>query len=273
MKWAPILGGREEQPFNLDIERSRFCPQTLVLDTFAGLSSRARRKGASLEFEAACALPETIFSDCARLRQILGNLISNAIRFTTCGCVKVIARMGSVEGRSFFAFDVIDSGAGIPTEAYEAIFDPSVARENPGACSIGGTEFGLPISRRFARLLGGDLFVRSSGEGSAFTVRIDPGPLDGVKRIQPSEIQSHQCAAAIRLLERIEGTEASLQIGDRDAIDELARWMKGAFDTARSEVFSRPADALYLLPYDAKDQEITALLDELRSLAEHVAVE
>lgn len=273
-------GGREEigvERSQLDVEHSRFCPQTLVLDTFAGLSSRARRKGVSLEFDAACALPETIFSDCARLRQILRNLISNAIRFTTCGCVKVIARIVFIEGRTLFAFDVIDSGAGIPTEAYEAIFDPSAGVESPGVHGIGGplggTEFGLPISRCFARLLGGDLIVRSSKEGTAFTVRIDPGPLDDVKRIHPSEIRTHQCTAAIRLLEKIEWAEAGLQIGDRDAIDELARWMKGAFDAARTEAFRRPADALSLLPRDAKDQEITALIDELRSLAEHVAVE
>jgi len=272
----PAASSREEigaENSDLEVERSHFCPQTLVLDTFADLSSRARRKDVSLEFGAACALPETIFSDCARLRQILGNLISNAIRYTTCGCVKVVAGIVSIEGRALLSFDVIDSGTGIPTEAYEAIFDPSVGIDRPEAQRLGSAEFGLPISRRFARLLGGDLFVRSSGEGSSFTVRIDPGPLDGVKKIPPSEIRSHQCSAAIRLLERLERVETSLQIGDRDAIDELARWMRGAFDAARSEAFREPADALSLLSPDAKDHEITALIDELRSIAEQVAIE
>ena len=175
--------GREQPdagPCDLEVERAPFCPHELVSGIFSALSSRARARDVSLEFEAACALPETIFSDWARLHQILTNLVSNAIRFTSRDCVRVVARMGSIQGRAHLSIDVIDGGGGIPFEAYEAIFDPSDG--DAGAQRIGGASFGLPISRRFARILGGDLIVRSApGEGCTFTLRIDPGPLDGLK--------------------------------------------------------------------------------------------
>ncbi len=256
------------------VERTPFCPHELVYCVFSDLASRAREQGVSLEFDAACPLPETVFSDRARLNQVLTNLVSNAIRFTARGRVRVVARMASIQGRSLVSIDVIDDGAGIPSEAYEAIFVRSVGDVRDETHCIGANCIGLPCSRRFARLLGGDLIVRSArGEGCTFTVRFDPGPLDGVRRIPPCKIQPHSKTVAIRLLVRLEGEEASLLAGDHDTITGLAHWLKDAADTVGSAALHKPADALFLLPRDAKEHEIAALIGELRNLAEQIAID
>jgi CheY-like chemotaxis protein/HPt (histidine-containing phosphotransfer) domain-containing protein len=83
---------------------------------------------------------------------------------------------------------VTDSGIGIPADTLEAIFDPFVQADNSVTRRFGGTGLGLAISRRFARLLGGDIVVESTrGSGSTFAVTIDPGPLDGIRLLEPHE--------------------------------------------------------------------------------------
>jgi CheY-like chemotaxis protein/HPt (histidine-containing phosphotransfer) domain-containing protein len=83
--------------------------------------------------------------------------------------------------------EVIDTGIGISEEKQECIFDPFVQADNSVTRHFGGTGLGLPISRRLAELLGGEIRVRSeSGRGSVFTARIDTGPLDGVRILEPA---------------------------------------------------------------------------------------
>ena len=182
---------------HLEVERIRFAPHLLIQEVISVLSVKAREKNIALEFEADGPIPETLLSDPTRLRQIVTNLVSNAIKFTERGGVKVVARLAPAGEERRLCIDVIDSGIGMPPEALEAIFDPFVQADSSVTRRFGGTGLGLAISRRFARLLGGDIVVESApGSGSTFTVAIDPGPLDGVRLLEPREAMAVSQEAA-----------------------------------------------------------------------------
>ncbi len=170
----------------LEVERVPFAPNLMIQEVIRVLSVKAREKALTLEFEVDGPIPEMVVSDPTRVRQVLTNLVSNAIKFTERGAVRVVARLDSTEGRHRLCIDVIDSGIGVPGEMLDAIFDPFVQADSSVTRRFGGTGLGLPISRRFARLLGGDISARSVvGSGSTFSVAIDPGPLEGVRLLQP----------------------------------------------------------------------------------------
>ena len=114
----------------------------------------------------------TVSADRAHLRQILLNLLANAVKFTGEGVIVLSFEEADGEVR----FHVRDTGPGIPPNEQESIFQPfarTVGDHTPEA----GTGLGLAVSRRFARLMGGDVTVESSpGEGSVFTVHLPAGP-------------------------------------------------------------------------------------------------
>ncbi len=115
--------------------------------------------------------PEYIKSDVTRLRQILVNLLGNAIKFTQKGSVKVIVKLLSIDaGYSKIEFSVIDSGIGIPKDRLEKIFEPFTQLDSSISRKYGGTGLGLTISKRLTNLLGGELNATSTpGLGSHFS--------------------------------------------------------------------------------------------------------
>jgi len=116
---------------------------------------------------------ETIETDRKKLRQILLNLVSNAVKFTSAGTVEVTAELIGDDVR----FTVLDTGRGIAREHQEKIFDAFWQIENASTRVAGGTGLGLSVSRRLARLLGGDISVTSEvGRGSAFAVMLPRRP-------------------------------------------------------------------------------------------------
>lgn len=140
--------------------------------------SAAKARGLTLRLEVDPALPEWILADRVRLRQVLNNLIGNAIKFTSEGSVTVsIGRepAGGSEGAApgVLVIGVRDTGIGIARERQEAIFDVFEQAERGIAVRYGGTGLGLAISRGLARKMGGDLAVESDeGAGSTFTLRL-----------------------------------------------------------------------------------------------------
>jgi CheY-like chemotaxis protein len=129
-----------------------------------------------------------VLGDPTRLRQIITNLISNAVKFTDEGGVKVILHMSKAGDKPRFAIDVVDNGIGIAADKVEAIFDPFTQADSSTTRKFGGTGLGLAISRDFARLMGGDIVATSKlGKGSVFHASIDPGPLTEVNFLQPEE--------------------------------------------------------------------------------------
>jgi CheY-like chemotaxis protein/HPt (histidine-containing phosphotransfer) domain-containing protein len=141
------------------------------------LRSRAAEHNVQLNYEVRDGVPEVIASDPVRLKQLLMNLLSNAVKFTPAGTVCVVVRPAGQETGPKLAFDVIDSGIGIPPGKLDAIFEAFVQADNSVTRQYGGTGLGLPISRRIARAMGGDLAVHSElGKGSTFTATIDAAP-------------------------------------------------------------------------------------------------
>ena len=145
-------------------------PRAVVNDVVALLKPQARRKGISFEAASEASLPELIRSDSLRLRQIVVNLATNAIKFTDRGGVLISLRaIAGQSGSPLLQIDVADTGEGIEAERIEALFEPYVQADASVARRRGGAGLGLAISRRLARLLGGEISVESQlGVGSTF---------------------------------------------------------------------------------------------------------
>ncbi len=168
----------------MEIEPVRCSPHEIIAATVSILRVSAEERGLSLEYFWKSDAPEAITTDPARLRQILMNLVGNAIKFTEVGSVQVSARIVQ-EPAPRLIIDVIDTGIGIDTRGIQHIFDPFVQADSSITRRFGGTGLGLSISRRLARLLGGELTVDSQfGRGSVFSLSIPTGGLDGIAMLR-----------------------------------------------------------------------------------------
>jgi CheY-like chemotaxis protein len=170
----------------LAIEATTCSPVALVDDVLHLMKVRADAKRLPLSVEYVGSVPETISTDPLRLRQILINLVGNAIKFTESGSVRVVIRFASLgDNRGRVQFDVIDTGIGMTEEQIAGLFKPFTQAEQCTSRKYGGTGLGLAICKRLAEILGGDVAVRSvPGKGSTFTATIDPGPMSGVRMLR-----------------------------------------------------------------------------------------
>jgi len=182
----------------LEVEKIPCSPHEIISDVIRVLGVRARECGLMLDYSCAGAIPETVQSDPTRIRQVVTNLVGNAIKFTKEGGVKVVVRMTADCEQPKLAIDVSDTGIGIAAEHLDSIFDPFVQADAATTRQFGGTGLGLAISRRLARALGGDLIARSElDKGSTFTVTIDTGSLDGIELLDFHQLQE-RAKSAIR---------------------------------------------------------------------------
>ncbi len=172
----------------LQIERLACSPVAVAADVVSLMRVRARGKGLGLDLEFAGPVPETILTDSVRLRQILVNLVGNAVKFTETGGVRLVVRLAGRDGTEpKLLCDVVDTGIGMTAAQIDRLFQPFQQAEASTARRYGGTGLGLAISKRLATFLGGDIAVSSQpGKGSTFTLTIDPGPLEGVALVEPT---------------------------------------------------------------------------------------
>ena len=174
-----ILDLSKVEAGRLEAERIAVAPHHVAREVLQTLAERAQQKGLALELVFEQALPEHIQGDPARLRQILTNLVGNAIKFTEKGSVKVAMRLEPTGNGTRYCIDVRDSGIGIPADKVESVFEPFVQAESTTTRRFGGTGLGLTISRGFARAMGGDIFATSDyGHGTTFTLWLDAGQVD-----------------------------------------------------------------------------------------------
>ena len=145
-------------------------------------------KGLDLEVDYAPPVPETIHTDPLRLRQVLVNLVGNAVKFTEHGGVRIAVRsLREAGGPARVQFAVSDTGIGIPADRIGDLFQPFTQVDGSASRRYGGTGLGLAISQRLAAALGGRVEVASElGRGSTFTLTIDAGPLEGVPMLEAS---------------------------------------------------------------------------------------
>ena len=142
------------------------------------LRAKAEAKHLRLESKFLGVVPETIYTDRLRLRQVLVNLVDNAIKFTRQGEVGLTVRsLDRSDGDRFLGFDVADTGIGIAEAELPRVFGPFYRVRSRTPDSPAGTGLGLAICDRVAKRLGGDIGVQSTpGEGSIFTLSIPVGP-------------------------------------------------------------------------------------------------
>ncbi len=166
----------------LEVEQIECSPCQVLSDVASLMRVRASATGLPLEVEYEGPMPQHIRSDPTRLRQILFNLIGNAIKFTEVGKVQVVARLldaGSDEPK--MQFDIVDTGIGMTDQQIGKLFQPFVQADTSTTREFGGTGLGLTISKRLAEMLGGNIQVHSTpGEGSIFSVTVSTGSLEGV---------------------------------------------------------------------------------------------
>jgi len=175
----------------LGIKRVACSPARLVADVASLMRVRAEAKNLPLEVDYLGAIPKTIQCDPIRLRQILINLLGNAIKFTETGSVRLLTQMVQSPGNPpCLQFDVIDTGIGITQEQASKLFQPFTQADSSTSKRFGGTGLGLAISKRLAEMMGGDITIRSSlGKGSTFSLTVETGPLDGVEMLEnPAEM-------------------------------------------------------------------------------------
>ena len=184
-----ILDLSKVEAGRLEAERLPVAPHQVAREVVQTLAERAEEKGLALRLAFPQTLPATVEADPARLRQILTNLIGNAIKFTERGGVEVILRLEPGRPRGRYCIDVQDSGIGIAADKLESVFEPFVQAESSTTRRFGGTGLGLTISRGFARAMGGDITAASRpGEGTTFTVRLDAGEPGAVPLLDPAAL-------------------------------------------------------------------------------------
>ncbi|MFO1030938.1 MAG: ATP-binding protein [Planctomycetota bacterium] len=158
-------------------------PLPLVEEVLGLLRKKAELRGVRLVLKLTNAVPKRIHTDPLRLRQVLVNLLDNAIKFSRDGEVAIEAacRDGEV---AQLEFAVVDQGVGMAPEVLQRLFQPFEQADVSTTRRFGGTGLGLAISRQLAHLLGGEITVQSEvGRGSRFTVTIATGSLAGVERV------------------------------------------------------------------------------------------
>jgi signal transduction histidine kinase/CheY-like chemotaxis protein len=138
------------------------------------LALRAEQSGILLTYDAPPDVPDHLLGDAGRLKQVLTNLVGNAIKFTPNGKVSVsVAVESAIEDRFLLRFSVQDTGIGIPPEQLQGIFEPFCQGDGSTARKYGGTGLGLTISRRLVELMGGRIWVTSEpGAGSTFSFTV-----------------------------------------------------------------------------------------------------
>ncbi len=173
----------------LDIEHLSFSPCGLVEEILSSMRVRAAEKHLSLEGVWMTPIPSVIVCDPVRLRQILVNLIGNALKFTHLGHVRLLVGMDAAADPPRLCFAVEDSGIGMTTEQVNRLFHAFQQADTSTSRRYGGTGLGLLISKRLAVMLGGDIVVSSEfGRGSTFTLTVSTGSLQNVEMVTPETL-------------------------------------------------------------------------------------
>ena len=171
----------------MEIVKDKRSPFKIVNDVTTILNVRAEDKDTKLITEFVGKLPEHIDTDDVRLRQVITNLVGNAIKFTSEGEVKVSTRLiepTSADEKPMLEVSISDSGIGMTEEQVDKIFQPFVQADSSVTRKFGGTGLGLTISKRIVKSLGGEIRVESShGVGSTFIFTVETGDISNVELI------------------------------------------------------------------------------------------
>ena len=168
-----ILDFSKIESGELDMNEENFELEALFHQVISIMSVNARSKGLEFSFDYAPVKDKNFYGDKMRLRQILINLIGNAIKFTEKGAVTVKAYAEKSDGKEILRIDVKDTGIGIAQENFDVVFERFKQGDSSVSRKYGGTGLGLSISRNLATLMQGHISLQSElGKGSAFILRL-----------------------------------------------------------------------------------------------------
>jgi two-component system sensor histidine kinase/response regulator len=183
----------------LELARRQFSLRDELYGTLKALAFSAHGKGLELVCDVPPSVPDLLEGDPDRVRQVLINVVGNAVKFTRQGeiLVRVSCEPGKREG-GLLHFSVIDTGIGVPADKREVIFEAFSQADTSTTRRFGGTGLGLTISRRLARLMGGDLSIEASECGShfRFTIGVPDLPLEHVGTSAPAELAGRSVLVA-----------------------------------------------------------------------------
>lgn len=199
---ASLLDYHQLENGLMKVQPTSFSPAQLVAESVEGMRLRAEEKGLEISFE--CKMKgmgtsdssdspmkkEFFRADAFRIRQILDNLVSNAIKYTDQGSVTIQAQVSKVMGKPMLTLSVKDTGKGMTSEEKQKVFHAFTRLKS--AQGIEGTGLGLSITQELVSLLGGEIILHSTlGKGSTFivTIPIEPAPKEESPEMAPSEVK------------------------------------------------------------------------------------
>ena len=177
------------------LRENPFSPMELLQDVVQMLRSKAQQKGISLEVAVADELPKYLLGDFPRIKQVITNLVGNAIKFTDAGSVKLVAGLAAHHGQMVrLRLEVVDTGIGIPPEQQPRLFDRFYQAEYSANRRYMGSGLGLAISKMLVERMGGTILVRSAvGKGTSFIVQI-PLKVTQMAEQQPNKLMNEEQA-------------------------------------------------------------------------------
>ena len=187
---ASLLDYHQLENGLMKVQPTSFSPAQLVAESVEGMKLRAEEKGLEISFECKMKGMEFFRADAFRIRQILDNLVSNAIKYTDRGSVTIQAQVSEILGKPTLTLSVKDTGKGMTDEEKQKVFQAFTRLKS--AQGIEGTGLGLSITQELVSLLGGEIILHSIlGKGSTFivTIPIEPAPKKEAQEMAPSEIK------------------------------------------------------------------------------------
>ena len=187
---ASLLDYHQLENGLMKVQPTSFSPAQLVAESVEGMKLRAEEKGLEISFECKIKGMEFFRADAFRIRQILDNLVSNAIKYTDRGSVTIQAQVSEILGKPTLTLSVKDTGKGMTDEEKQKVFQAFTRLKS--AQGIEGTGLGLSITQELVSLLGGEIILHSTlGKGSTFivTIPIESAPMEESQEMAPSEVE------------------------------------------------------------------------------------
>jgi CheY-like chemotaxis protein/HPt (histidine-containing phosphotransfer) domain-containing protein len=251
----------------MELERKPFALKRCIEETFDLMASKAIEKRLTLQYTLAPGTPAYIVGDITRLRQILMNLVSNAIKFTQRGGISIrVAKVADTADGHELRIEVRDTGVGIPEDRIGRLFQSYSQADASTARTHGGTGLGLAICKNLVELMGGSIGVSSKvGEGSVFHFTIRPGAVASTDSLHDIRTDSKRLANAHVLIVSDDRTTADVYA------NYFTRWNmlpRIASDPAKTEEILRGQERFQIVLIDSQLMSVNPILvaESVRSL-------
>jgi signal transduction histidine kinase/DNA-binding response OmpR family regulator/HPt (histidine-containing phosphotransfer) domain-containing protein len=242
-----ILDFSKIESRKLELESVPFSVREILTDLLKPFAVRADQKGLELIVDIDDGVPPAVVGDPGRLQQVIGNLVGNAVKFTTTGHVLVeIGEDARVNGCTMLHVVVTDTGVGVPAEKHATIFDPFSQADGSTTRKFGGTGLGLTISTTLVQMMGGRIWLESEpGAGATFHVTV---PLEIAGLVDEAQLDSI-------LVNRRALVVDDNEVNRRILVAQLTRWQmeptavsggREAIEVLRAALATRPFDLVLL---------------------------